>query len=203
MSASAEKAAHVWERDPLDFYVEPRRATEGLLSVETFTGGILDPACGAGNIVETCIAAGLKAAGTDIKRRTGKPWFIEERDYLAPGYPWRADNIICNPPFYRAKGTEEFIRLALSRATRKVAVFTDLKFLAGSGRANGLYAEHPPTRVWIITPRPSCPSGAMLEAGGEASGGTADWVWLVWCLDERPPVAPALGWIRAADEVDA
>lgn len=187
--------AQVWERDELDWYREPASSTAGLLSVETFDGPILDPACGGGNIVETCLSVGLAAYGSDIRRRTEAAWFQGERDFLSCGYVWRTPNIITNPPFYRAKGTESFIRLALQRASRKVAVFTSIKFLAGAGRANGLFRDHPPSRIWIITPRPSCPPGAHLAAGGVASGGTADWIWLVWSEDRAGE--SVLGWIRA------
>ena len=41
------KMAHVWERDPLDWYQEPTSATEALLTVESFVGGVWDPAAAA------------------------------------------------------------------------------------------------------------------------------------------------------------
>jgi hypothetical protein len=184
-----------YDRADLDWYQEPRFATEGLLRVETFEGPILDPACGSGNIVEACLAAGLAAYGSDIKQRTDAAWFKGERDFLQAGPSPRARDLITNPPFFRAKGTEAFIRKALVVACGKVAIFTDVKFLAGQGRARGLFKDHPPSRVWIITPRPSCPPGAHLVAGGVASGGTADWCWLVW--DEKRAGESVLGWIRA------
>ena len=131
MSAVA-KAAHVWERDEHDWYVEPTRATEALLSVERFTGRVLDPCCGQGNIVTTLRAAGYDAIGSDIVDRTnGASWFQGEldalkdysHDFLAlTGAP----NIVMNPPFYRAKGAEAFIRRALGIATGKVVAFVDI-----------------------------------------------------------------------------
>jgi len=199
MTAAAEKAAHVWERDPHDWYVEEPRATEALLSVERFVGAVWDPACGQGNILTAFLRSGLDqslVAGTDIVRRTDSLWFRGEIDFLAYDGVTLAQNVVMNPPFYRAKGAESFIRRALSLAAGKVAAFVDVRFLAGSDRANGLFAEHPPHRIWIITPRVSCPPGSYLAAGGRASGGSADWCWLVWDRTAPPPSTSQLGWLR-------
>ena len=195
-SDRVEKRAHVWARDELDWYVEPERVTRQLLAVETFGGPILDPACGGGNIVKTCRAAGLQARGSDIVDRTdGAEWFAGTRDFLDPLYLPDVPEIICNPPFFRAKGTEHFIRRALAVARVKVAIFTSIKFLAGQARGAGLWVDHPPTRVWIICERPSCPPGEWLKGGNPAAGGTDDWIWVVW--DKRAPVGPTqLGWLR-------
>ncbi len=193
---AVEKKAHLWERDELDWYCEPEWATAALLKVEKFVGKSHDPACGRGNIVRTLIDAGYEASGSDLVDRAGSPgWFKGCTDFLGD-HAFYADNIITNPPFYKAKGTEAFIRKALSVAKGKVAIFTDIKFLAGSGRANGIYSELPPHRVWVITPRPSCPPGHVLAAGGKASGGTADWCWMVWDLT-APFTGAELGWLRA------
>ena len=109
-----------------------------------------------------------------------------------------ARSIVSNPPFYRGEGTEDFIRKAVSiPGLAKLAVFADAKFLGGAGRAAGLWAQHPPARVWWLTPRPSCPPGAHLLAGGRAEGGTAEWCWLVWDLT-APAGETRLGWLRRA-----
>ncbi|MGA0564155.1 hypothetical protein ACO2RV_17050 [Ancylobacter sp. VNQ12] len=202
MAEAKQKDARVWEQDPIGWYVEPERCTDQLAAVEAFAGRTWDPCCGGGNIVRALRRAGVSCHGTDIVRRVpdGTNWFLGERDFLT-GRPlpvW--SNLVFNPPFFRAKGTEAFIRRGLELAAGnpsagKMAVFVDLKFLAGDGRANGLFAEHPPHRVWIITPRPSCPPGTFLAAGGEAEGGTADWCWLVWNLRE-PRRATEFGWLR-------
>lgn len=190
------KNSHVWERDGLDWYVEPETSTSALLKVERFVGRIHDPSCGQGNIVRTLIANGYHASGSDLVDRAGSPgWFKGKADFLGPAAIY-AENIVMNPPFYKAKGAEAFIRKALEVATGKVAAFVDIKFLAGGGRANGLYRELPPNRVWIITPRPSCPPGEVLKAGGKAEGGTADWIWMVW--DKTAPHSgTVINWLRA------
>ena len=199
------KAAHVWERDPYDFYVEPAVATAALLTVESFPGVSIDPCCGSGNIVRSMRAAGLMCHGRDIVPRAGQDpadWFLGRRDFLLDGLPEGArgySNIISNPPFYSGKGTEQFIRQALKHARQKVAVFTDIKFLAGKARRLGLYAEHPPARVYVLSPRVSCPPGDVLEAGGKASGGTADWIWMVW--DTTAPHTGTSMFLLGTDEV--
>lgn len=193
------KAAHVWQRDSLDWYIEPERVTEQLCDVERFVGDIIDPCCGTGNIVRALSRRGYPAIGADIVRRVPEntSWFARERNFLTDehwfDYP---ENCVMNPPFFKAKGLEAFIRHALSIFSGKVCVFADVKFLAGATRANGLFREHPPQRVWIITPRPSCPPGHVLKEGGKASGGTADWCWMVWSGTE-PKGPTRLGWFRS------
>jgi hypothetical protein len=172
------------------WYVEPTAATRFLLAREYFTGGVWDPACGQGNIVETCLLEGLDAVGTDLRQRVTPPmaWFLGTLDFVAgPVSPWwslaGAANVICNPPYGRAKLAEAFIRRALALpGLRKAAFFVNGKFIFGSGRAAGLYAELAPDRVYPVNPRPSCPPGSFLQGGGKAEGGVENFVWLVWDL---------------------
>lgn len=194
------KESHIFDRDPLDWYVEPSRATAQLLSQERFIGPVWDPACGAGNTIQALAERGLVGIGTDIKRRApaGADWFKGETDFLAATDPLAA-NIICNPPYFRAKGTEAFIRKAVALVDGKIAMFATLQFLAGSKRAGGLYGEIPPTRVWIITPRVSCPPGEYLAQGGKATGDTKDYCWLVWDRTAPTQRGPVVGWLTAAD----
>lgn len=199
MAVAKKKNAQVWERDPLDWYVEPGRVTTALARVEKFGGRIWDPACGGGNIVTALRAAGLTAYGTDIQRRVpyGTSWFLGERDFLTqpPRLPlWNC--IAMNPPFFRAEGAEAFIRRAHEVATDGawlIAAFVDVRFLAGAGRARGLFSELPPSRIWMVTPRVSCPPGLYLASGGKAEGGTANWCWIVW--DLKHPTETRFGWL--------
>jgi hypothetical protein len=194
MSKTA-KLAHVWERDELDWYQEPTVATDALLTVESFVGAIHDPCCGGGNIVKTLISAGYEARGSDVVDRAGSPeWFTGCADFTR-AIGLSCPNIVMNPPFFRAKGAEAFIRKALSLASGKIAAFVDIRFITGAQRANGLFSEYPPARIWVVTPRVSCPPGAYLDAGNIAGGGTADWVWLVWDRT-TPQQATQFGWLR-------
>lgn len=182
-----------------DWYVEPVEATALLLRHEEFGSLVWDPACGGGNVCRAVIASGRRALGSDIVRRVGGEdagWWTGKADFLSTFAPMaQACDIITNPPFFRAAGTESFIRHALSLRPGKLAVFTDVKFLAGQRRGNGLFRDLAPTRVWIHAKRPSCPPGEHIAAGHKAKGGTADWCWLVWHLG-APQGLTQLGWLR-------
>lgn len=192
-----ERKSHVWKRDSLDFYVEPKRATRALLTVEKFNGAILDPSCGQGNIVKVLRGAGYDAKGRDIvDRGIDREAWMGEADFLEQAHPVDRPNIVFNPPFFRALGAEAFIRRALAVTWGKVAAFVDIRFIAGDKRANSLYADFAPHRVWIITPRVSCPPGDYLAAGNKAGNGSADWCWMVW--DKTAPyTGTSLGWLRS------
>ena len=177
-----EKKARLWERDPLDFYVEEPRASAALFRAERFVGKTLDPACGSGNIVESARAAGVESFGSDVVDRCGDAlWFVRGLngrcvDFLADTpdrrfMPWAVTNIVCNPPFFRGRGTEAFIRRALDVARGKVAIFAPLPFLAGDRRRKGLFAERPPHRVYVLAPRVSCPPGEWVAAAGRGWSG--------------------------------
>lgn len=205
MADARAKNTHSFDRDEDEWYVEPRSVTTQLLAVESFPGTIYDPACGRGNVVEAINeAAGYqKALGTDLINRfhEGLPnWHRGTLDFLAgsvadlPG----ADSIVMNPPFGKAKLAEAFIRRALKVARYKVAVFVDVRFLGGAKRASGLFAERCPSRVWYITPRPSCPPGHYILDGGKVGGGTADYCWLVYDLTAPRPSTYQGGWLRPA-----
>lgn len=197
-----QRQAHVWAQDPHGWYVEPESCTEQLVAVEPLVGWTWDPCCGGGNIVRALRRCGVIAIGTDLVRRVPSDtrWFLGERDFVTgrPVPTWF--NLMFNPPFFRGKGTEAFIRRGIELAgsnplAGKMVVFADVNFLASERRANGLWREHPPHRVWIITPRPSCPPGEHLLAGGEAKDGTADWCWMVWDL-RSPPARTEIDWLR-------
>jgi len=55
-----------------EHYVEPHWVSERLFQEEKFTGGIYDPACGFGRIVESAIDAGHIAHGADLVDRRGR-----------------------------------------------------------------------------------------------------------------------------------
>lgn len=186
MKRAALKNTRQWLRDPHEWYVEESRASDALFDVERFVGGIWDPACGRGNIVEAARSAGYTGViGSDLIKRVDAPWHIGDIDFLnAPLEPFPG-SIVTNPPFYRGQGTERFIRRAIGLGASKVAVFVSLSFLAGHKRATGLFVDHPPARVYVITPRVSCPPGEWLLAGNKAGGGAEDWCWMVF--DQTTP----------------
>lgn len=183
MTVSTPKEAHLWERDPHDWYVEEPWCTTALARMETFVGNVWDPCCGQGNIPLALHKVGVSAYGTDIierrpdRRGTIGLDFFEDAKTREPE---TIDNVVSNPPYFSGKGTEDFIRAAWPLVRRKLCVYADVRFLGGDERAENLYQEIPPSRIYMLTPRPSCPPGAYLLAGNKAGGGTQNYVWLVY-----------------------
>ena len=122
MPSKKAKNAHLWERDPHDWYVEPRECSAALFASESFRGAIWDPACGLGRIVEEARRAGLKAMGTDIVRRSDTCESV--RDFLGATPDLRFSNIVSNPPFGLA---ERFVHC------REKSQLSNLIFLLAGG----------------------------------------------------------------------
>ena len=184
MTALRKKESHVWGEIEDHWFVEPVWVTMALCQHERFVGQVHDPSCGQGNIIRALRDNSYNATGSDLRVRGhhSPSWFLGVCDFMddtkRPIY--QAENYVMNPPYFKGEGTERFIRRALELATGKVCAFVEKRFLSGKARAKGLYTEHPPHRMYFITPRPSCPPGQHLLDGGKASGGTQDFCWLVW-----------------------
>ena len=69
VATKKKKDAHLWARDPDDWYVEPGWTSARLFEREQFPEPILDPACGMGRIVESAHAKGYAIEGTDLVDR--------------------------------------------------------------------------------------------------------------------------------------
>ena len=167
-----------YERDERDWYVEPSWCWRALFETVTITGTVLDPACGGGTGLEYCAANGIHAMGSDIVDRGAG---IAGLDFLANGYPLRADNIISNPPY---RLTVEFAYQALLYANRSVALLVPLPFLC-SQRRYELFANTPVAHVVALSRRPSMPPGGR---GIKVGGGKEDYCWIVWEHDHEGPV---------------
>lgn len=201
---AAPKAAHTWEREPDNWYVEPEWVTEELCRAESFTGRTVDPCAGMGNTIKGAAAAGVTIEGHDLRDR-GYPGIWGGRDFLRGKYlpgAWPVDNIISNSPYGRNPGAcgderprleEEFIRLALQRARSKVAVFLLSSWMNGAKRGEWLETL-PLYRVHLVGPRPSCPPGQIIEAGEKPGGGKGDYAWFVFLNGYHG--APSIKWIR-------
>jgi hypothetical protein len=107
------KNTHIFARVAHDFYVEPRWCSEALFRVEPFQGPIHDPAVGLGRIVESAIKASYLASGSDIAEYSPMRDFAF--DYLNDNTPLAYPNIVCNPPYRRAR---DFIERALREARK-------------------------------------------------------------------------------------
>lgn len=177
MPVVRQKDAHIWERDPHDWYVEPPECSAALFAMSDFSGVVWDPACGMGRIVESARGAGLQAVGTDIVRR-GE---ICERefDFLDEDVELGFSHIVSNPPF---KHSEEFVRRAIDLVPHggKVAMLLPLVWLTGFSSKRDWLPESPLKTLFPISPRPSMPPGAVVISGQTVGNGTKDFAWFVW-----------------------
>lgn len=198
-----------WDREPDAWYVEPSWPSERLFAVERFEGRVVDPCCGMGTIPNAARAAGLQAEGYDLRDR-GFPGVTGGKDFFSTDWlhgTWPCENIVSNPPYAtwgqlgrvrptrdaRNRAEEEFLRVSLTRARRKVALFLPSGWI--NGEARGAWLESLPLyRVYLIGPRPSCPPGPFLRDGGKAGNGTGDYSWFVFLIGFQG--APTVHWLR-------
>lgn len=176
-------------REKDDFYPTHPAATRALLQVETFIGGIWEPACGAGDMSRELKAAGYSVISTDLVDRG---YGVAGRDFLMEWTPC-APNIVTNPPF---KMAEEFVARSLMLTTGKVAMFLRLAFLEGIAR-KAMFESTPLARVWVMSRRVPMQRG-RLQADGDG-GGMMAFAWFVWEHGhEGAPVIGFLDWKAAA-----
>lgn len=178
-------------RETHDFYPTWPAATQALLSVEQFDGGIWEPACGDGAMSRVLGAAGYEVVSTDlIDRGYGEAGLDFLMEWTA-----RAANIVTNPPFRWAM---EFVdrALMLTDAQRtgvaggKVALFLRLAFLEGVERGRW-FPSTPLARVWIMSRRVPIARGRMVQDGD--GHGVIAFAWFVW--EHGHSGAPELGWL--------
>ena len=167
-----------------DYYPTPPAATRALLSVESFTGPIWEPACGGGAISEVLKAAGHTVISTDLVERkygAGRIDFLMETKPLAP-------NIITNPPY---KNAQDFAEKAVSLTTGKVAFLMRLVWLEGSKRRK-FFESSRLSRVWVFSKR--LPRMHRPDYSGPKTTSTIAFAWFVW---EHGYIGdPTLGWVN-------
>ena len=178
--------AHIWERAADQWYPEPEWCSRRLFETEIFDGRVVDPCAGGGSIIRGGRAAGIAVEGMDLigrgcrSVRHGHDFFAAPREADL----WPSDHIVSNPP-YGAGGKsemrleEQFLLLALERARSKVVLFLRAGWLCSDSRAQWL-SGLPLCRVYYLSPRPSCPPGAVIQAGEKPGGGKVDYAWLVF-----------------------
>ena len=169
---SINKDANLWKRDEHDWYVEPSWTSKRLFEEEVFHGTIWDPACGGGRIIREAQKAGFDTRATDIVDRSP---ICQEVDNFLSRLDY-AENIVSNPPFGIA---DDFVKHALFLAVNKVAMLLPTKWMNSDTRGRWLRTT-PLYRVWLLTPRPSMPPGAVVATGAKVGGGTVDFAWFVW-----------------------
>jgi hypothetical protein len=182
------KVAHVWARDPNDWYVEEAWVNRRLFEEERFEGPIWDPAAGMCRMPDAARAAGYDAIGSDLVSRGygeigGVDFLSLQQPLKVRGQPARS--IASNPPFgiceadIKAGRPIGFVEHALRLAEHKVAMVLPARWLWGDERSRWLEKSNP-RRVYILTPRPSMPPGAVIAAGIEPGGGDKDFLIIVW-----------------------
>jgi hypothetical protein len=211
MARDAEMASAGYAKSPFDWYVEEEWVTEALIDAEASIarqcrpfgghgrhwGIIWDPACGQGSVLEAFAHRIFPTYATDIEFRgyAGGKGFFQELDFtgslnfVRSAAPNGRFSIVSNPPYSYIRGiSEAFVRRALDLATEKVAMLLPIKWQASQARQK-LFAEYPPSRIWVLSERPSMPPGAQVaELGSKAfKRGKVDYMWIVW--DVRNPAA--------------
>lgn len=190
------KDAHLWQRDPDDYYVEPRWVDEALFALEPFEGMITDPSCGLGRILDAARALRYSTYGMDIVDRgaSARHRFTQCDFFQARG---DFDNIVSNPPY---KFGQAFLGRAIERSRRKTAFLLRAQWANAAHRSAWL-ATLPLKRVLMVSPRPSMPPGAVVEAMGEKnpSGGLQDYAWFIF--ERGFEGVPTFGWAHRAPKV--
>lgn len=153
-----------------DFYATDPIAINILLSVETFNGPILEPACGMGHMSEALKAHDYSVISSDLIDRG---YGMVGIDFFT--YKNTTGHIITNPPF---KHAVEFIRHAINiiPVGNKVAMFLKILFLETDKRKS-LFEEFPPKTVYISANRICCAKdGDFVKNTTKAVG----YAWYVW-----------------------
>lgn len=130
-----------------DFYPTPGNVTQALLTVETFPGPVLEPACGDGSMVRELEAAGYRVIASDINPRgVGKTIdFLGLKGRLAANV-----SIVTNPPFTLAVS---FIEKAMELGASKLCLVLKSTFWHAANR-NPLWRRHQPARIYPLLWRP-------------------------------------------------
>jgi len=165
-----------------DFFPTPAWATYALMDNEEFLGEIWECACGDGAMSKVLSTRGNHVKSSDLfDRGFGKVGI----DFTKSTTP--ADNIVTNPPYNSA---ESFVKVGVQLAKQKFALLLRLAFLEGVNRANTIFAETPPSRVWIFSERITFyPSGAEVKGSG-----TTAYAWFVW--DHAAPKHTEVKWLK-------
>lgn len=194
------KAPPKWPREPDNWYSEEHWCSERLFAVEAMEGRTLDPCAGNGHIVASGRKAALAMEGWDLRQRAapnvrgGIDWFAEDSSFGPGTFP--VDNIVSNPPYGVGNGIrieDAFLILALQRARCKVALFLPAAWPHSDAR--GRWLEHLPWyRTYMLSPRPSCPPGYVVQRGEPTGNGQKDFCWFVFLKGYRG--APTTHYLR-------
>lgn len=188
------------ERHPNDYYRTPAYCTEALLSVETLSAEVWEPACGDGAISRVLERHGHVVLSSDLVWRG---YGTANIDFLAVKpprlhfrHPAGPPSIVTNPPF---KLAEEFVEHALKFNPARLCLLLRLSFLEGRKRQRGVFTDRPPARVWVFSDRVTLWHGDDPDA--QTTGGAIPYAWFVWDSEAEGP-KPELGWIEMPKRPD-
>lgn len=168
--------------DGPDFFPTPAWATHALIDNEAFKGEIWESACGNGAMSAVLESAAKRVYSSDLYDRGFGECGI---DFLSAART--SDNIVTNPPYNAAEG---FVRSGVRLAKKKFALLLRLAFLEGANRANTIFQETPPSRVWVFSERITFyPAGAVQQGSG-----TTAYAWFVW--DKEAGSGTELKWLK-------
>lgn len=197
-----KRNAHVWEKHPDNWYVEPGWCVEALLDREGFAGTIHDPCCGIGTIPLAARRAGYPVTASDITDRG----FADCVQVSYKDDTRMHDNIITNPPFDDVnKKPWPFLDWAMTHARWKVALLVPFKWFGGARRSEFLQTL-PLYAIYVLAPRPSMPPGNVLEEmlarGEKPQGGREDFAWAIFHTSghRMKTNRPLLSWIYRNDK---
>jgi hypothetical protein len=171
----AQRAAA--DEEELDFYPTPpwaaRACAEKILQLDPAARTCWEPACGEGHMLHGLQDYFDLVAGSDIHPYGAGAVF----DFLGdPPHAFakaRWDWICTNPPF---KDAEAFLRAAMPRARRGVALLLRLQFICGQERHNLLFGKDPVTVIAPFAERVPMRKGYWDPKGSTAT----DYCLFIW-----------------------
>ncbi len=196
---SRPRHSHIFARAENDHYVEPLWCARRLFAVESFGvpgARVLDPACGWGRILRAAKDAGYIPIGGDIVDRLQRRELglldiaFNRRDFLTAPVPKDITSVVCNSPF-EGELLRRFCERALDTASFRVAM---LSRLARVVAAHHWLAKLPLQKIYLMTPRPSMPSGDFILSGGKVQGDRQEYCWLVF--DHRVRMGSRAHWLH-------
>ena len=161
-------------------YFTPAPVVHSLIERESFWGQVVDPAAGAGHIIDALVARNIKAHGFDIEPDRSD---ISPLDFFQVGA--YGGSIVTNPPFgHGGRLAMRFIEHALALTKRdggKVAMLLPLTFDAGKTRQHvfGKCPQH--VGKYVLTERIRWANLEQKEAGPMDNH-----CWHVWDWRKNP-----------------
>jgi hypothetical protein len=154
---------------------------------------VLDGAAGWCRIPMAAAAAGYSAHAADIVDRRGRGFIpfthpFNICDFLADAPTVRPWAVVTNPPFHLFR---EFTERAVEVAIYKAALFVPVRRLPAARWLQRLPLE----TIWLLSPRPSVPTGDFIAEGGKVTGGQNDFCWLVF-NNKQTITAPRVRWLH-------